>query len=165
MSRDETRRLRTLIWVSAGSLGLALGAAQAETVGAGTPPPLDRLIESFNAGAPVQDGATVDGWVENGPGGTELVVRIEPRGAVKLIADPGITVTPTARPGIAWQTELPYRRVDPAIQYFTPPATLRLPFTAEDAGPVELLVEYAYCVVDFQCFFAEETLTVATGGS
>jgi len=157
--------MRALIWVTAAVFGLGVGAARAETVGAGAAPPLDRLIERFNAGAPVQHGVTVEGWVEDGPAGAELVVRIESRGEVKLIADPGITVTPTARPGIVWLTELPHRRVDPALEYFTPPALLRLPFTASDAGPVELLVEYAYCVVDFQCFFGEETLTVATGGS
>ena len=157
--------MRTLIWIAAGLLGLALGPGQAETVGAGKPPPIDQLIERFNAGAPVQDGATVEGWIEDGPAGSELVVRIAPRGEVTLIADPGITITPIAQPGIAWQIDLPYREVDPAIQYFTPPAVLRLPFTASDDQPVELLVEYAYCVVDFQCFFGEENLTVATDGS
>ena len=137
---------------------MALGQAEA-----GGAPSVDQLIERFNAAAPVQDGVTVEGWVEHGPAGAELVVRIEPRGEIKLIADPGITVTPRARPGIAWLTELPYRQVDPEIEYFTPPATVRLPFRASDDAPVELLVEYAYCVVDFQCFFGEETLTVATG--
>lgn len=149
-----------LIWAAVGGWGLVIGQAQA-----GGAPSVDQLIERFNAAAPVQSGVLVEGRVENGPRGAELVVVIEPQGAIKLIADPGITVTPTARPGIAWLTELPYRRVDPAIDYFAPPATLRLPFTATDDQPVELLVEYAYCVVDFQCFFGEETLTVATGGS
>ena len=152
--------MRGLLFAAVGALGLASGQAEA-----GGAPSVDQLIERFNAAAPVQDGVRVDGWVEHGPEGAELVVVVEPRGAIKLIADPGITVTPTARPGVAWQTALPYRRIDPAIQYFTPPATLRLPFTASDDQPVELLVEYAYCVVDFQCFFGEETLTVATGGS
>jgi hypothetical protein len=157
--------MRAVIWIAVGSLGVALGAARGDTVGTGPLRPLDQLIERFNAGAPVQDGAIVEGWVENGPGGAELVVRIRPQGEIKLIADPGITITPTAQPGIAWRTELPYRRVDPAIEYFAPPAMLRLPFTASADQPIELLVEYAYCVVDFQCFFAEETLTVATDGS
>jgi hypothetical protein len=125
--------------------------------------PLDQLIQSFNAAAPVQDGVTVEGWVEDGPAGAEVVVRLEPRGAIKLIADPGITITPRARPGVDWLTELPYRRIDPAAEYFAPPAMVRLPLAASDGQPVELLVEYAYCVVDFQCFFGEETLTVATG--
>ena len=77
------------------------------------------------------------------------------------MADPGITVTPSARPGLTWRTPLPYRKVEPGIDYLEPPATLRLPFTSSDQEPVELLVEYAYCVVDFQCFFGEETLRVA----
>jgi hypothetical protein len=165
MRRDEAVGLRAVIWITVASVGLVLGAVRAETAGTGASRPLDQLIERLNAGAPVPDGATIGGWVENGPEGAELVVRIEPQGAIKLIADPGITITPTARPGVAWLTELPYRRVDPAIEYFTPPATLRLPFTASDGQPIELLVEYAYCVVDFQCFFAEETLTVAIDGS
>jgi hypothetical protein len=38
---------------------------------------------------------------------------------------------------------------------------MRLPFRAETAQPLEILVEDAYCVVDYQCFFGEELLTVA----
>ena len=154
--------MRILVRATAAVAALMIGPALAQAGGAASAPPLDRLIERFNAGAPVQDGVTVEGWVENGPAGAELVVMLEPRGRIKLIADPGITVTPTPRPGIAWLTELPYRRIDPQTDYFTPPATVRLPFSANDAEPVELLVEYAYCLVDFQCFFGEETLTVAT---
>ena len=142
---------------------LAAGPALAAAGGQTPAPALDQLIERLNAGAPVQNGVAIEGWVEQGPAGSELVVRLEPRGEVKLIADPGITVTPTPRPGLAWQTELPYRQVDPEIDYFSPPTTLRLPFTASDHAPLELRVEYAYCVVDFQCFLGEEKLTVAPG--
>ena len=39
--------------------------------------------------------------------------------------------------------------------------TVRLPFRADAPQPLEILVEYAYCVVDYQCFFGEELLTVA----
>jgi hypothetical protein len=147
------------------ALGLVLAAGPALAAAGGqTPvPALDQLIQRFNAGAPAQDGVTIEGWVERGPAGAELVVGREPPGHNKLIADPGITVTPTPRPGLAWRTELPYRQVDPEIEYFSPPTTVRLPFTASDDAPLELRVEYAYCVVDFQCFFGEETLTVATG--
>jgi hypothetical protein len=35
-----------------------------------------------------------------------------------------------------------------------------MPFTGMIGQPVEVLVEYAYCFVDFQCFFGEETLRV-----
>lgn len=151
--------MRQLIFTTAGAIALVwagIGAAGAAS------PSVDQLIQQFNARAPIQNGVAIEGWVEDGPGGSELVVRLEPLGEVKLIADPGITITPKARPGVAWLTDLPYRQVDAEIEYFAPPATVRLPFSASDQGPVELLVEYAYCVVDYQCFFGEETLTVAT---
>ena len=41
------------------------------------------------------------------------------------------------------------------------PASVRLPFRAGSQGPLEIRVEYAYCVVDYQCFFGEEVLTVS----
>ena len=56
----------------------------------------------------------------------------------------------------------PHRMVDTERDYFDPPATIRLPFVSTDDQPVQLLVEYAYCFVDFQCFFGEAELTVAT---
>ncbi len=90
------------------------------------------------------------------------MVAVAPRGGVRLVADPGITVTPVQRPGVQWRGPLPQRKIEPGVDYFTPPATVRLPFTSSDDGPVELRVEYAYCVVDFQCFLGEETLSVAT---
>jgi hypothetical protein len=127
------------------------------------PLPLDELVQQFNAGAPpTTDGVELDAWVERTDEGTQVVVQIEPQGALKLVADPGITVTPTARPGVTWLVPVPLRHVDPQIDYFAPPALVRLPFAVSDDRPVELLVEYAYCVVDFQCFFGEETLSVAT---
>ena len=89
------------------------------------------------------------------------MIVLEPQGEFKLVADPGITVTPTAQPGVEWLVPLPYRYVDPDTSYFIPPAALRLPFRADAGQPLELLVEYAYCVVDYPCFFGEELLTVA----
>ena len=87
---------------------------------------------------------------------------LTPEGETKLVADPGITVTPAARLGVDWQLPLPYRMVDTERDYFDPPTMIRLPFTSADDQPVQLLVEYAYCFVDFQCFFGEAELTVAT---
>ena len=152
--------MRGAVLAAIGVIGLASGAAAAET---GEATPLDQLIQQFNAGAPEHDGVRIEGWVEHGPDGQAVVVAVAPRGGVKLVADPGITVTPTERPGIRWLVPLPERKVEPGHDYFTPPATVRLPFTASDDRPVELRVEYAYCVVDFQCFLGEKTLTVATG--
>jgi hypothetical protein len=152
--------MRGHLWSTGWVLVVAAAPVLAQSAGTAAPP-LEQLIERFNAGAPEQDGVQIDAWTETGSAGSELVIVIAPRGETKLVADPGITVTPTARAGVEWRTPLPHRKVDRAIDYFTPPATLRLPFTSSDHQPLELLVEYAWCVVDFQCFFAEEMLTVA----
>jgi hypothetical protein len=126
-------------------------------------PSLDTLLEQFNAQAPAAPGSVrLDAWVEAHDAGKEVVVMVVPEGQTKLVADPGITVTPAARQGLAWQVPLPHRLVDPGRDYFDPPATVRLPFISDDGQPVELLVEYAYCVIDYQCYFGEEELTVAT---
>jgi len=126
-------------------------------------PSLDDLLQEFDAQAPeAPGGVRLDAWIETHDTGKEVVVVVTPEGEVKLVADPGITVTPAARLGVAWQTPLPHRMVDTGRDYFDPPAMVRLPFTIEDEQPIELLVEYAYCLVDYQCFFGEEELTVAT---
>jgi hypothetical protein len=139
----------------------AVAAGAAEPADRAAPQELDRLIERFNAGARHTEGSVrLDAWIETGRDSEALVVVVEPQGQFKLVADPGITVTPTAQPGVEWLVPLPYRRVDPDVPYFTPPASLRLPFRASDDRRIEVLVEYAYCVVDYQCFFGEQTLTV-----
>jgi hypothetical protein len=154
------RAMRGAVLAMIGLIGLAPAAVAA---GTGSETPLDRLIQKFNAGAPERPGVQIDGWVERGPDGPAVVVAVAPRGGARLVADPGITVTPTERPGVRWRGPLPERRVEPGVDYLTPPATVRLPFTVSDDRPVELKVEYAYCVVDFQCYLGEETLSVATG--
>ena len=126
-------------------------------------PSLDALLQQFDARAPEPRGSVrLDAWVEIGDAGKEVVVMVVPEGDTKLVADPGITVTPAARLGVDWQLPLPHRLVDTERDYFDPPATIRLPFTSTDDQPLQLLVEYAYCFVDFQCFFGEAELTVAT---
>jgi hypothetical protein len=145
--------------VAIGAIGMGAADAADEIAPA---PDLDRLIEQFDAGAPQAEGSVqLDAWIEAGAERDEVVVVLEPQGAFKLVADPGITITPTAQPGVEWLVPLPYRHVDPESQYFTPPASVRLPFRADGEQPLEILVEYAYCVVDYQCFFGEEFLTVA----
>jgi hypothetical protein len=126
-------------------------------------PSLEMLLQQFDARAPEPRGSIrLDAWVETGDAGKELVIAVIPEGETKLVADPGITVTPAARLGVAWQVPLPYRMVDTERDYFEPPAMVRLPFTSTDDQPLQLLVEYAWCFVDFQCFFGEQELTVAT---
>jgi hypothetical protein len=160
MGNVMAHRIVTVALVGALS---ALGAHAAEAADEVEPRlEFDGLIEQFNAGARQTNGSVhLDAWIEVGGESDALVVVVEPRGEFKLVADPGITVTPTEQPGVEWLVPLPYRHVDPAIQYFAPPASVRLPFRATDEQPLEVLVEYAYCVVDYQCFFGEEVLTVA----
>lgn len=156
MLRDLVTAVPVLAMAAIGAS--AAGAAEGVAPG----PELDRLIEQFNADArPTAGSVQLDAWIERAPEGSEVVVVLEPQGEFKLVADPGITITPTAQPGVEWLVPLPYRHVDPEISYFTPPAAVRLPFRADVEQPLELLVEYAYCVVDYQCFFGEELLTVA----
>ncbi len=129
----------------------------------GQQPSLDDLLQQFDAQAPeAPGGVRLDAWIETHDAGKEVVVVVTPEGEVKLVADPGITVTPAARLGVAWRTPLPHRMVDPGRDYFDPPATVRLPVTIEDEQPIELLVEYAYCLVDYQCLFGEQIVSVGT---
>ena len=154
--------LPTVAALIAVSIGAGVPALANPT--AGEAPTLDRLLQQFRGNAPQTEGEVrLEAWVENSANGPQVVVvRIEPEGETKLIADPGITVTPRERAGVRWLVPLPYRHVDPTIDYFSGPAALRLPFAADDRQPVELHVEYAWCVLDYQCFFGEQTLSVAT---
>lgn len=166
---------RHMMWMAMGNAmarcvltacALAMGALGASAAGAAEEAApqaeIDRLIEQFTAEArPTEGSVHLDAWIETGAERHEVVVVLEPRGEFKLVADPGITVTPAEQPGVEWLVPLPHRRVDSEIQYFSPPATVRLPFRAKGDTPLEILVEYAYCVVDYQCFFGEEVLTVA----
>jgi hypothetical protein len=146
--------------------GLAALAAWAAAPDAATDvipagPSLDELIQRFEAPPQTAPRAEVrlDAWIESNGSERWVVVAIEPEGETKLIADPGITIAPVTRPGITWLVPLPHRYVDPTREYFEPAAAVRLPFSGEDGLPIELDVEYAYCVIDYQCFFGEETVT------
>jgi hypothetical protein len=142
-------------------LGLASAAGHAETAA----PSLDELIKEFQSDAPkIEAEVEIDAWIERGDQAdrpNQMVVTLSPKGKTKLNADPGITITPAEQIGIDWQLALPHRHQDQTISYFKPPAMIRMPFTASDDQPVELLVEYAYCLVEYQCFFGEEKLSVA----
>ena len=60
-----------------------------------------------------------------------------PRAQVKLVADPGVTVTPVPRDGVAWAAATPVSAVEPGRDYFAEPPTIRVPFAGEDGKPVE----------------------------
>jgi hypothetical protein len=142
----------------------ALLAAAAPAWAAG-PASLGGLLDKLGpaAAATPKGDVAVTGWVESGRDGAELVVRLEPRGAVKIVAEPGITVTPAPRDGVAWAAPELVHEV-PDQGYLTPPVELRLPFAAERGGPVEARVDYAYCIVDYQCLFGEATVRAEAVG-
>lgn len=127
-------------------------------------PSLEELIQKFHNDAPQREAEVrIDAWIEAGADADQpstLVITLQPDGDTRLNADPGITVTPADQPGLEWELALPHRHQDLSITYFDPPATIAMPFTGIIGQPVEVLVEYAYCFVDFQCFFGEETLRV-----
>lgn len=147
------------------TLGMATAAGGAAAAGGqAAKPSLEELIKQFHGDAPQRVAEVrIEAWIEAGTGDSEpnqLVITIEPDGETRLNADPGITVTPADQPGLSWQLDLPHRHQDFSITYFDPPATISMPFTGRVGQPVEVLVEYAYCFVDYQCFFGEETLHV-----
>jgi hypothetical protein len=139
----------------AGGLAIAGHAALAEE-------PLSALLDKLAPAKAPQGSVEVLGWVERAHGGPELVVTLTPKGAVKLVADPGVTVTPVPRAGLAWSTATPVTESDPDLDYFAAPLILRVPFGAEDGQPVEADVEYAYCVVDYQCLFGAAKVAAST---
>jgi hypothetical protein len=146
------------------ALSQASPAAAAGGAGGAAGPSLEALIEKFRSDAPpVEAEVRIDAWVEPGVGEGApdlMVITILPEGKTRLNADPGITVTPLDQTGVDWQVPLPYRHQDRTIGYFEPPAMVRMPFTASGDQPVDMLVEYAYCLVDYQCFFGEENVRV-----
>lgn len=122
---------------------------------------LDALLGPLAPAAP-RASVEVLGWVEQAGGVDELVLRFVPHGGVKLVADPGIVVTPEPRGGITWAGTLPVNHVRPGLDYFPTPVTLRLPFTGADGRPVAAAVEYAYCIVAQQCLFGTAQVSAAT---
>jgi hypothetical protein len=138
-------RLVRLI-VAAGVLGPA-APALAE--------PLSALLGRLAPPAPPEGSVEVVSWIEDAATGSELVVTFVPKGQVKLVADPGVTVTPISRDGLTWSADTPVSSLEPGKDYFTQAPTVRLPFTSADGRPVEAAVDYAYCLVDYQCLFGQ----------
>lgn len=129
---------------------------------AGAAEPLGVLLDRVAPSRAPQGSVEVMGWIERAGDGPELVVTLAPKGEAKLVADPGITVTPRPRAGVTWGSEVPVSRVEPGGDYFRTPQELRIPFAGEDGRPVEAAVEYAYCLVGFQCLFGEATVSAMT---
>ena len=126
-----------LVLASTAPPALGQQSAAPVTSPASEAPSLDELLKRFEAGEPERPGSVrLEARVEAGYAGREVVVTLVPEGDAKLVADPGVTVTPAARLGVDWQLPMPYRMVDTERDYFDPPAVLRLPFTSADDRPL-----------------------------
>lgn len=137
------------------AVGLSVGAAQGEELG--------DILGKLGPGAPPKGSVDVTAWVEHSGDQSELVVNLAPAGEAKLVAEPGITVHPEDRKGLDWKVAEPVTVVDPKGGYFDGAQTVRVPFKADDGAPIPATVEYAYCLVDYQCLFGETKLNVPQG--
>ena len=145
--------LRAVVLAASGML-VAGGAMATE--------PLSSMLAKLAPAKPPEGSIDVVSWVERDGASPELVVTLVPKGQVKLVADPGVTVTPVARDGVAWSGSGPVSRVEADQGYFAEPPTVRVPFAHEDGRPVEAKVEYAYCLVDYQCLFGTAKVAAST---
>jgi hypothetical protein len=136
--------------------GLTVGAS-AQDIG--------EILGKVAPGAPVPDGSvTVLGWFEKSQGHHELVISLEPKGDAKLVADPGIVVEPHRGAGVEWLGHGPFERVIPGGSYFEGPQEIRVPFRSNGTGEVSARVEYAYCLVAYQCLFGETVVQLPAPG-
>ena len=145
-------------WVRLGAIALLaatpLAASAAESLGS--------LLNQIAPAKAPEGSVDVMGWVERDGEQSELVVSLIPKGRVKLVADPGVTVTPIARDGVTWKGDAPVSTLVPEGGYFKEPPTVRVPFVGGDGKPVEANVDYAYCLVDYQCLFGTAKVAAST---
>lgn len=127
---------------------------------AGAAEPLAELLQRIAPAPPPSGGVAVTGRIEVGPQGAELVVNLEPHGAAKLVADPGITVTPLPTTPNGEAPGSPVELVDASVAYLRSAPELRVPVRIARDAPVTARVDYAYCLVDSQCLFGEALLRV-----
>jgi hypothetical protein len=140
------RSLRILLLAVACGIPAGPALAQAD---------LGTLLDGLARDEAPEGRVDVQGWLERNGEGAELVVTLVPQGAAKLVADPGITLTPLD--GVA---AAPVSLVDPSREYLTEPPVLRLPLPGHAGAPVAARVDYAYCLVGYQCLFGEATVRV-----
>ena len=141
---------------------LALAIVLSVPVPAWGAEPLGVLLDRLAPAKAPQGTVEVVSWIERSGARPELVVTFVPKGRAKLVADPGVSITPVPRPGVTWASETPVSATVPGQDYFAAPPTVRVAFVGEDGQPVEAAVEYAYCLVDHQCLFGEARVSAAT---
>lgn len=111
-------------------------------------------------GAEPRGGVQVEGRLEPGPQGGAVLLTLRPHGDARLLGEPGILVTPLPSDGVAWTPAGPREILREGGGYFDAPPELRLPFLGRATGPLQARVEYAYCLIDWQCLFGEAVVAV-----
>ncbi len=124
---------------------------------------LDRLLGDLLRPATPQGEVRVRARIERTAEGGRLVVELVPEGDAKLVADPGLELAGLDSPGIRWRTPRA-KRVIPGEPYFDGGVTVVLPFTGEGPGPVRARLDYAWCLLAFQCLFGERELELPLPG-
>lgn len=120
---------------------------------------LGSLLSDLGIAAPEkrQGQVRVVARIERTAGGsTVLAVDFLPHGEAKLVADPGITLVAMTAEGVRWPEGTEARAVLPGTAYFDRPPELRLPVEAAPGTVVEAEVDYAWCLVGWQCLFGSE---------
>lgn len=139
------------------SAALALLAAMASGRAA---PSVDGLLDGLLGPREPRGRVVVAAHVEPAAGHRVLVVELRPLGDAKLVADPGAVLRGTAVDGITWLAP-EAKALAPGRSYFDGAVRLALPFRAEGAGEVRARVDYAWCLVGFQCLFGEEDIRIS----
>jgi hypothetical protein len=137
-----------------GAVGLGPASAQDK---------LGALLDQLGSSETAPSGKVeVRGWLERSSVGSDLVVTLVPRGKARLIADPGLTITPLPDPGSPAPGPA-VQLVDPSRDYLTEPPIVRVPLPDHRGGPVDARVDYTYCLVDYICLFGESEIRVEGG--
>lgn len=124
-----------------------------------------KLGDLFNQVAPApapEIGVDIVTWIERNQGQSYARLSIMPQNGARLVADPGITVTPIIETLGAWVNESEISHVIEGQSYFESPPILDLGLVIEDGRPLSANVHFAYCLVDDICLFGEETVSIAT---
>lgn len=145
-------------------VALALQLAAGLAAPAQATEPLSTLLQDLGVApaAKKQGHVQVLARIERNPttGATQLAIDLLPEGEARLVADPGVTVVALASEGVAWPAGTEIRAVLPGVPYFDTPPELRLPVEAAPGALVEADVDFAWCLVGWQCLFGSERVRV-----
>lgn len=123
------------------------------------------LGELFEKEQPVRapkKSVDVFGWIERS--GTKSLARVSltPKSGTRLVANPGVTITPVSESGSQWLSyEEVYFGLDGAT-YFDSAPVIDIGPVLENGEPVSADISFAYCVIESICLFGEERIEIAT---